>query len=625
MIKSMLCFSLPRQTIARNSSTACVIAKSQKPQPRSLGCLSLMLFAAAGIQAQMASSPSAPATQPHIHLISPMADGNTVTSSFGERRLTHLHSGYDFSTDEQIGWPVRAAADGEIFRLKIEKRGYGRAIYLRHADGFSTNYGHLFAYEEATLKLESRVRAEQKKNGRYPGDIYFEPPIQVKAGDIIAYSGEAGVGMPHLHFELRLGDAPVDPRVYSDLPFSAPGELKLMALLILPPAGAGSAGAQHIPLTRRGDGVFVPGPGAVTLPADARLAFEAWEQAPGHRRSLTSLEFRLDGAPWYKLAPDTFDFHNYFEAGWIYNPALSESGRYVLNLIAPVSDPSILQFRGVSFGHAPLPDGAHTFSIAARGLRETARAEIAFTTGPARAPAAMPGTAIEVAAGRQWNDGPWRLQLPEGGLPGGELRVVTSPAPRQTGLVATAINGVEFSPDDFYTRETMTLSVKTGDPAHADIYYWDTEHSRWEAMTAAKGMGMLSVKTRGLGRFAVFTDKTPPVIGAFAQRSEPRLNLVRYYWPVTDAGEGIEVDGCEAEIAAGNGSVIPEEIEIEFDPDHDWAEFFRPAGWRQSGPITLTCTDRAGNSASDGTSKGRRGRHARHAHKARKSGRHRKH
>ena len=129
-------------------------------------------------------------------------------------------------------------------------------------------------------------------------------------------------------------------------------------------------------------------------------------------------------------------------------------------------------------------------------------------------------------------------------------------------------------------------------------------------MTAAKGAGMLSVKTRGLGRFAVFTDNTPPVIGAFAQRSEPRLNLVRYYWPVTDPGEGIEVDGCTASVAAGKGNAIPEAIEIEFDPDRGWAEFFRPAGWRQSGPLTLTCTDRAGNSASTGKHKGRGARKA---------------
>ena len=214
--------------------------------------------------------------------------------------------------------------------------------------------------------------------------------------------------------------------------------------------------------------------------------------------------------------------------------------------------------------------------------------------------------------GQHWSGGPWRLQLPEGGLPGDELHVATGPAPKQAGLVATAINRVEFSPDDFYTREAMTLSVKSGDAARSDIYYWDGDHERWEAMTAAKGPGLLSVKTRGLGRFAVFTDKTPPVLGAFAQRSEARLNLVRYYWPVADAGEGIEVDGCSVSVTAGKGSAIPEAIEIEFDPDRGWAQFFRPAGWRQPGPLTLTCTDRAGNSATTGKHKGRTARKSRH-------------
>ena len=184
------------------------------------------------------SSPQAPSPKPQvptIHLQSPLEGvaAPTVTSSFGERRLTHLHSGYDFSTSEEIGWRVVAPADGEIYRMKIEKRGYGNALYIRHANGFSTNYGHLFGYEDEVLGLGKLVKKAQASSGsRYPGDIYPDPPIKVKAGQLVAFTGEAGVGMPHLHFELRLNEEPVDPAVYSDIKVDGTGRVEIPALWV---------------------------------------------------------------------------------------------------------------------------------------------------------------------------------------------------------------------------------------------------------------------------------------------------------------------------------------------------------------------------------------------------------
>src|SRR3989442_15352528 len=146
-------------------------------------------------------------------LLCPLQIPGSVLSAFGEYRYDHLHAGIDISTGGSTGYKVLAADAGEGFRLKVEWRGYGRALYLRHRSGRVTVYGHLERYEDAVLRLERLVaRRQAEADTRYPGDIYPDPPIRVRRGQVIAFSGESGIGAPHLHFEVRdRQDAPGDP------------------------------------------------------------------------------------------------------------------------------------------------------------------------------------------------------------------------------------------------------------------------------------------------------------------------------------------------------------------------------------------------------------------------------
>ncbi len=107
-----------------------------------------------------------------------------VTSSFG-RRWGRLHAGLDFGVP--VGTPVRAAADSVVVSAAYDGGGYGTYLTLRMADGTTAIYGHL-----------SQV---------------LVPAGPVAAGQVIALSGNTGRSTgPHLHFELRTGDAPLDPR-----------------------------------------------------------------------------------------------------------------------------------------------------------------------------------------------------------------------------------------------------------------------------------------------------------------------------------------------------------------------------------------------------------------------------
>src|SRR5690349_12935719 len=71
-----------------------------------------------------------------------------LAGTFGEIRNNHFHTGIDFSTKEQTGKPVYAAADGYVSRIKISSTGFGKALYITHPNGFVTVYAHLQSFSE---------------------------------------------------------------------------------------------------------------------------------------------------------------------------------------------------------------------------------------------------------------------------------------------------------------------------------------------------------------------------------------------------------------------------------------------------------------------------------------------
>jgi murein DD-endopeptidase MepM/ murein hydrolase activator NlpD len=86
--------------------------------------------------------------------------------------------------------PVEAAGGGVIAYAGNELRGYGNLILIKHPDGWISAYAHL----DLILVKEGE---------------------KVAKGQVIARVGSTGnVRTPQLHFELRRGDKPVDPRAY---------------------------------------------------------------------------------------------------------------------------------------------------------------------------------------------------------------------------------------------------------------------------------------------------------------------------------------------------------------------------------------------------------------------------
>lgn len=134
-----------------------------------------------------------------------------LTSSFGEYRAGRFHAAIDLSTYSRIGQPVYASADGYVSRIRCSPFGYGKVVYVTQDDGNTTVYAHLSQFRPG---LQNFVYAGQHAQRTYDVNLYpARTQFPVAKGDLLGESGQTGVGVPHLHYEIRdaLG-RPINPR-----------------------------------------------------------------------------------------------------------------------------------------------------------------------------------------------------------------------------------------------------------------------------------------------------------------------------------------------------------------------------------------------------------------------------
>jgi len=121
-----------------------------------------------------------------------------ITGSFGERIDPFngegaFHRGVDISSD--LGTRVIAPADG-IVEFSDQMNGYGRTVVIDHGNGISTLYGHLSGFTVS------------------PGQL-------IHRGDTLGYVGQTGRSTgPHLHYEVRILNTPVNPHKYLRFTFT---------------------------------------------------------------------------------------------------------------------------------------------------------------------------------------------------------------------------------------------------------------------------------------------------------------------------------------------------------------------------------------------------------------------
>ncbi|WP_214071583.1 M23 family metallopeptidase [Mucilaginibacter sp. dw_454] len=264
-----------------------------------------------------------------------------AAGGFAELRPMHFHAGIDFRTNQRTGYPVHAAADGYISRVRVQFGGGGNIVYINHPNGYTTVYMHNLTFAPEIAKA---VHDYQYQNQLFEVDFNLQPnQITVHKGDVIAISGQSGaVAGPHSHFEIRetKTEETVNPQlfgitipdhipptitavgVYSmgNRPFSEYTPHQFMAV-------AGAMGNYH--LIR---------PQVIEVSGNTAFGISTTDMnnASSNRNGAYSIQLNIDGKTVYTFAAERFAFdQTHAINGYIDYPSFLREHRFMQKCFVP--------------------------------------------------------------------------------------------------------------------------------------------------------------------------------------------------------------------------------------------------------------------------------------------------
>lgn len=528
-----------------------------------------------------------------LALVLPISPPVTITSSFGEYRSTHLHGGIDFSTGGKTGRPVYAVQKGIIRSVKITWRGYGRVIYLEHPDEWMSVYAHL---DRFSPPIQKQVDRELKKQGPFPGRLDLPSPVRVKKGELIGYSGETGEGFPHLHFELRHNNDPVNP--VSRFPVRNNGKTVLSTIHFSPAHPDSLINGQPFPQS-----FSFPLKNTVRITGPVTLSVTGHRSIYGSRWGLSNLTLQVDRKSVSSYSLSSFSYDWFKATGFIFQ--LSESGfsptRFTYWLTPPPGNP-VPVFSGPS--RLELSEGDHTLNVTSGNtsrtftVRREPRTKKNNNSLTGMDFLALPTHMVLEGRGREYPSPPKTLVREPLAVGGRVKRGVPvrmnpfsvshqekQPLPLVLQISSTIpeVNSPMLSPvvrvlprDAALTRPLKIIfrGNASHDRKKSSFYAWK---KTWRPLGGTWRGNLLQTRLSTPTTVCVLLDDRPPVIESITTRKDTITVKVR------DELSDLPWDGVTVTSGSQTSTLI-------YDPDRD-----RATGPFPGRPFTVTARDNAGN------------------------------
>lgn len=313
-----------------------------------------------------------------------------LSSSFCEYRPGHFHSAIDIKTWNREGYKCFAVADGRIDHIRISPFGGGKALYIRLNDGRMAVYYHLSRFPK---NIESEIRKLQLRKKKFRVEWWPKNRF-VKRGQIVAYTGQSGIGVPHLHFEIR------DPKNHPLNPLRFYPKVKdtiaplLQELMVIPQNSESKSGLSFLPrriklIREKNNHYRLAGP--VYAKGRIGLALRGFDRGNGvgNKLNFYAATLFLNRKPVFHMAYDRLSFSKTAQADVeVYYPERIRSHRQFHKLYV---DPyNTLDFYDRSFGNGIInvKEDVQPFRITVRDFKgNTSIVEgniVPFTPRPGR-------------------------------------------------------------------------------------------------------------------------------------------------------------------------------------------------------------------------------------------------
>lgn len=536
-----------------------------------------------------------------VAYITPMDIPMELSGNFMEPRSDHFHSGLDLRTQGREGIPVRAVADGWVSRIKISPYGYGHAVYIDHADGHTTVYGHL---QQLTGKVGEACLDQQYRQKDFSIDWNPEKgALPLKQGEVFALSGNTGgSGGPHLHFEVRrTGDqVALDPEAHgikvSDrvapeihgvrlYPLTDSSRVAPYPEKALGYAAQGSAGRytlKHSPVAF----------GTVGLAVNTFDRYDSGSAKCGVR----AIEVWVDSIPHFSTRLDhvNFDHNRYCNAHVDYALFKSRKMEYHRCYKQPNNKLRIYG-KEQPQGRIALAPGQErqvlVVATDANGNRSDLRFALKGATAEeaAKWPAAAPeGSLFRYDAANRIEEEGVRFNLPANALYDDTyLTYARKPA---VGRALAPIHAIGDPLTPLHTAGELSIAVQTAKPAKATIVRLDADGSVAAAVGGKWADGWITAPIKALGSYTVMLDTVPPAITNVDLRADMKGRK----------GFTLKIADNLSGIGAWRATLNGEWVLMAFDPKtksltHAFDKHTKAPGKKD---FALTVTDERGNSAS---------------------------